>query len=71
MSLSRFKPCDPAHSQEFEYCCFKSNRVFCQTCWYKEVHPYRCYSSQCGHFEKLAYLVIDRTLEMKVMHCSS
>lgn len=68
MGLNKFEKCHPEHQENLEYCCFKSNKVFCQTCWFRDSHPFKCFSSRCGHFEKLAHLVIDKNLEMKVMH---
>lgn len=54
----------------------KTNTIYCRYCWYKDNHPYRCSSSRCGHYEKLAHSVIDKNLEMKIMQftasmCSS
>lgn len=68
MGLNKFEQCSPSHATDFEYCCFRSNKVFCQSCWCRDSHPYKCHSTRCGHYEKLAHLVIDKTLEMKVMH---
>lgn len=31
----------------------------------------RCPSSRCGHYEKLAHLVIDKVLEMKTLYYTS
>ena len=68
MGLNKFEHCNPAHRENFEYCCFKTNKVFCSSCWYRDSHPYRCQSTRCGHYEKLAHLVIDKTFEIKVMN---
>ena len=68
MVLQKFNMCDPTHAKEFEFCCIKDNRVFCGKCWYLTEHNRQCQSTRCGHYQKLAHLVINRALELKNIH---
>ena len=70
MNFNNFVKCSEEHENDYEFCCLRDKKIFCSECWYKH-HALRCPSSRCGHYEKLAHLVIDRVLEMKTLFYTS